>query len=143
MKTVKTRSSQVIAGVLASISAEEMRRAQDRMALADKIASLLDSKGLSQKDLARRMHKTESEVSEWLSGNRNFTIDTLSDIGSALGCSFFEYPPQSQLVPDVFPAIKRNKTSKKAHRFPQVVSFGPVQMDTQIYNENESEIIAL
>lgn len=143
MKTVKTRRSPVIADVLASISAEELRRAQNRMALADKIASLLESKRLSQKTLAKRMHKTESEVSEWLSGNRNFTIDTLSDIGGALGYSFFDYPSQSQLVPGVFPAIKRSKTNKKAHRFPQVVSFGPIQIDTPVYEKSESEILAM
>ena len=34
------------------------------------------------------MGRTESEISDWLSGNRNFTIDTLFDIGQALSVTF-------------------------------------------------------
>ena len=33
--------------------------------------------------------KSESEVSEWLSGERNFTINTLSDISFCLGMDLF------------------------------------------------------
>lgn len=40
---------------------------------------------ITQTELAKRMGKTKSEVSEWLSGERNFTMDTLSDMYSALG----------------------------------------------------------
>ena len=70
---------------MATITEEDERRTRDRMLIAVKIADALEAKNLSQKAFAKLMKKTESEISEWLSGNRNFTVDTLSDIGNCLG----------------------------------------------------------
>lgn len=39
----------------------------------------------TQKDLALRLNKEESEVSRWLSGLHNLTIDSITKIGAALG----------------------------------------------------------
>ena len=39
---------------------------------------------LSQKDLARRLGKTETEVSRWLSGTHNLTMATICKISAAL-----------------------------------------------------------
>ena len=55
------------------------------MLVAVKIADTLKAKGISQKKFAKITGRSESEVSEWLSGDRNFTIDTLSDIKKYLG----------------------------------------------------------
>lgn len=35
---------------------------------------------MSQKDFAKRLNKKESEVSKWLSGGHNFTIETIAKI---------------------------------------------------------------
>ncbi|MBR1468552.1 MAG: helix-turn-helix transcriptional regulator [Prevotella sp.] len=40
---------------------------------------------MTQKEFARRMGKTESEVSVWLSGQHNFTLRTLARISAVLG----------------------------------------------------------
>ncbi|MBP3757295.1 MAG: helix-turn-helix transcriptional regulator [Prevotella sp.] len=53
--------------------------------IADRINTLLKKKGLSQKELAERMGKRESEISKWLSGRHNFTTKTLAGISLALG----------------------------------------------------------
>lgn len=55
------------------------------MSISDMIAQLLSKKGLSQKDFAQIMNKTETEVSRWLAGRHNFTLSTLSKISIALG----------------------------------------------------------
>ena len=55
------------------------------MLVAVKIAETLKLKGISQKKFAEMTGRSESEISEWLSGDRNFTIDTLSDIKKYLG----------------------------------------------------------
>lgn len=54
-------------------------------ALADKIYAALREKNISQKELAKRMGKTEAEVSRWLGGTHNFTLRTIAKISSALG----------------------------------------------------------
>jgi predicted transcriptional regulator len=53
--------------------------------IADKIDKILQRKGMTQKEFAKRMNKTEAEVSRWLSGTHNFTLKTLAKITSVLG----------------------------------------------------------
>lgn len=53
--------------------------------IVDRIHEILDSKGLKQRDLAARLGKNESEISKWMRGTHNFTIDTLISIEDALG----------------------------------------------------------
>ena len=54
-------------------------------ALADKIDMILREKNISQKQLAKKMGKTEAEVSRWLGGTHNFTLRTIAKISYALG----------------------------------------------------------
>ena len=54
-------------------------------ALADKIDMILREKNISQKQLAKKMGKTEAEVSRWLGGTHNFTLRTIAKISEALG----------------------------------------------------------
>lgn len=53
--------------------------------LADKIDMILREKNISQKQLAKKMGKTEAEVSRWLGGTHNFTLRTIAKISDALG----------------------------------------------------------
>ncbi len=53
--------------------------------IVDRIHEILDNKGLKQRDLAARLGKNESEISKWMRGTHNFTIDTLISIEDALG----------------------------------------------------------
>jgi predicted transcriptional regulator len=55
------------------------------MAISDTIAQTLSERGMSQKDFAKLVGKTETEVSRWLAGRHNFTIATLAKISTALG----------------------------------------------------------
>lgn len=54
-------------------------------AIADKIDAILKEKNISQKELAKKMGKTDAEVSRWLGGTHNFTLRTLAKISCALG----------------------------------------------------------
>ena len=54
-------------------------------ALVDKIDMMRREKNSSQKQLAKRMGKTESEVSRWLGGTHNFNFLTIAKISDALG----------------------------------------------------------
>lgn len=53
--------------------------------IVDRIHEILTDKGLKQKDLASMLGKKEAEISKWMRGTHNFTIETLSSIEEALG----------------------------------------------------------
>jgi len=52
---------------------------------AEQVKKALKSKGISKKHLAEMMGKSPSEVTRWVSGKHNFTIDVLEDISDTLG----------------------------------------------------------
>ena len=54
-------------------------------AIADKIDAILKQKGMTQKEFARKMCKTEAEVSRWVGGTHNFTLRTIAKISDVLG----------------------------------------------------------
>ena len=51
----------------------------------ENLRALRKEHGLKQKDLANMLGKKESEISKWMRGTHNFTIDTISSIENALG----------------------------------------------------------
>ena len=70
---------------LAKIPADVRKQVDLSWAIADKIDALLKKKGMSQKEFAHLMGKTEPEVSRWVGGTHNFTIRTLAKISVVLG----------------------------------------------------------
>ena len=53
--------------------------------IVDRIHDILEQKGMKQKNLAQILGKSEAEISKWMRGTHNFTIDTLVSIEEALG----------------------------------------------------------
>lgn len=54
------------------------------VAIANRVYDLLKSRGMSQRDFARALGKTETEVSRWLSGTHNLTIATIAKMATVL-----------------------------------------------------------
>lgn len=67
------------------MSSEVRRRVDLSFLIVDKIHAILEQRGLRQKDLARMLDKRESEISKWMRGTHNFTIETISQIEKVLG----------------------------------------------------------
>jgi len=88
----KVKAPKDIKAFIDGINPVLMAKVSARMRMAAKIADAMDAQGVSQKELANRMGKCTSEISEWLSGNRNFTIDTITDISMALGVDLLNLP---------------------------------------------------
>ena len=89
MNTVnKRKATGVLGRMISEVDPVKLAKTRNRMIVAAKIADAMKAKNLNQKQFAKLMGRTESEISDWLSGDRNFTIDTLFDIGQALGISF-------------------------------------------------------
>ena len=72
-------------GIREQMSPEMKKRMELSVSIANRIYDILERKGMSQKDLARKLGKTETEVSRWLSGMHNLTIGTIAKISIALG----------------------------------------------------------
>ena len=49
---------------------------------------------MTQKELAQKLGKTETEVSRWLSGTHNLTLSTICKISAALGEEIVIVPKQ-------------------------------------------------
>ena len=58
--------------------------------IVDRIHEILTMKGWKQKDLADKLGKSEAEISKWMRGTHNFTIDTIATIETALGESILK-----------------------------------------------------
>ena len=52
--------------------------------IADKIADTLKERGMTQKEFAHQIGRSEAEVSRWVGGTHNFTLATLAKISATL-----------------------------------------------------------
>ena len=66
------------------------------VSVANRIYDILDERGMSQKDFAKLMGKTEAEVSRWLSGTHNFTMETIARINVTLKEDVLSVPEKQQ-----------------------------------------------
>jgi len=79
------KTNQIMDEIRSTISPETKMQMELSVAIANRIYDILEEKGMTQKDFARLMGKTETEVSRWLSGTHNMTLATLCKISIALG----------------------------------------------------------
>ena len=66
--------------------------------IVDRIHEILVEKGLKQKDLALLLGKKEAEISKWMRGTHNFTIDTLVTIERALQAHILHVIHQEEVM---------------------------------------------
>lgn len=88
--TKSRKSSGILSNLIKSIDKVELEKTSNKMLIAAKIGDALKREGLSQKEFAAKIGKSESEISAWLSGDRNFTIDTLIKISYLLNISLID-----------------------------------------------------
>ena len=72
---------------LAAVPSEQKAEFELSFGIAERLSEILKAKGLTQKDLAHKLNKRDSEISKWLTGRHNFTTQTIARIQSALGCN--------------------------------------------------------
>lgn len=78
------RRSKVLEERRRQVNPEIHERVSMSFKIVDRIHDILEEKGMKQKDLAVRLGKSEAEISKWMRGTHNFTIDTLVSIETAL-----------------------------------------------------------
>ncbi len=77
-----------------------MSKEVKRELLAKFIKEKLQRANLRSFDFAERVSKRPSEITKWLSGNHNFTIDTLFEIEEKLGVTIINLGEPSRMVKD-------------------------------------------
>lgn len=95
----------------------ERIRIETKFNLANNIEALLKNKGISKSEFAAKMGKSPSEISKWLSGKHNFTIDTLMEIAHALRTDLVEllkFKPEPLFQTEVKIERKKNKSENKS-----------------------------
>jgi transcriptional regulator with XRE-family HTH domain len=80
---IKDKSA-VVERLRAKIQPDNRVFVRKNLEISDQISDLLDEKGWTQKDLAQRLGKSESEVSKLLSGLHNLTLRSLAKIEAVL-----------------------------------------------------------
>ena len=55
--------------------------------ISNRLAALMQERGLNKKQLAEALGKRPNEITRWLSGEHNFTISTLSMLSTFFGKS--------------------------------------------------------
>ena len=124
--TTRRKPSASLTRIMNNIYEDKLRRTRDRMLVANRIADALKAKGISQKKFSEMTGRSESEISEWLSGDRNFTIDTLSDIKKYLGIDLLN--TSSMRTSPVSKDASRMKVAKK--RTPVVYDMSDILIAT-------------
>lgn len=77
--------------------------------IVDRIHEILVKQGKEQKDLARLLGKSESEISKWMTGTHNFTINTLAKIQAVLGEPVIQISKEKQIEKTITIFISRSE----------------------------------
>ena len=85
MTTMKEKNNKNwVAEALAKFGEANQHKVRNKLIIATKISRRLCELKISQKDFAEKIGKSAPEVSDILSGDRNLTIDTMTDIEQIL-----------------------------------------------------------
>ena len=88
------RTNRIMDEIRSTITPEMKLQMEMSVAIANRIYEILEAKGMTQKELAQKLGKTETEVSRWLSGTHNMTLSTICKISAALGEEIVIVPKQ-------------------------------------------------
>jgi transcriptional regulator with XRE-family HTH domain len=100
-KQAREYDSPLIQSLLAEITPEEHERTVKQMMMSARIEYGIIAKGWNKGDFAKKMGKNPSEVSKWLSGSHNFTLDTLTDIQRVLGIQLLCVEEEKPIIQEI------------------------------------------
>jgi transcriptional regulator with XRE-family HTH domain len=89
-KPARKYSSPLIKKILSEIPPVVELKVHTRMTLAAHLDDIITARGWGKSEFAEKVNKNPSEITKWLSGTHNFTIDTLAEIAVALNMSVVE-----------------------------------------------------
>lgn len=84
--------SAIVTEFITRRNSSEFEKTKRNMLLAALIDEAIKAKGWNKSQLAEAMNKNPSEITKWLSGTHNFTLETLCLIESYLDVTLFVIP---------------------------------------------------
>jgi|GEM_PF-605159 len=130
-------SSDKINAILNRITPLTKMEVSSKMDLAARIDDLIKEKGWSKIQFAEKVNKNPSEVSRWLGGGHNFTIDTLCEIAVAFGLELkdlFEHFPNNANVMHAEAAITSQPSPYKICGFNEALGVAEPAASYQLTN---------
>lgn len=91
--------SKIFEDAMNAVPAYGQERAAMSLDVVDRIEAVLEMKGMSHRELATALGKSESEISKWMRGTHNFTFETIAKINLALGVKVIEIPKGGRKKP--------------------------------------------
>lgn len=83
MKKMKT--NKILDSIRENTPSDVKKQVDLCVGISNRVFELLEERNLTQRDFARMLGKTETEVSRWLSGTHNLTIATVAKMAVVLG----------------------------------------------------------
>ena len=98
-----TKTNKIMDSIRKATPAETNKQVDLCVAIANRVFELLKEHNMTQRDFAKALGKTETEVSRWLSGTHNLTLATIAKMASVLGDDIITttHSPQPYKVPDM------------------------------------------
>ena len=84
-KTVMRNKQEWFNEKMAAVSPEVMSEVQLSADIIARIDAVLKQKNMTQRDLAKKMGRSEAVISRWTSGFPNLTLKSIAEISTALG----------------------------------------------------------
>ena len=91
---------------------EQSKYVDNNMEIVDCIYDLLTEKKMKPVDLARAMDKKPAEISKWLSGTHNLTLQSISKIEVALDADIIMTPAQAKAKYEKIKYVSLSVTAK-------------------------------
>ena len=82
--------------ILERISPNDILTLDKNLAIANRIVEILHAQNKTQRELAKALNKSESEISKWLTGLHNFELRTIYKIEAALGAEIIMVSSNAQ-----------------------------------------------
>ncbi len=79
------KTNKIMDSIRKNTPADTNKQVDFGVAIANRVFDLLKERNMTQRDLAKALGKTETEVSRWLSGTHNLTLATIAKMATVLG----------------------------------------------------------
>jgi len=100
------------------------------MDVVERIYEIMETKGLNQKDLAKLLGKSPSEINKWLTGSHNFTLKSIAKLEAVLEDDVIQIASKQKIVEPLMSAenVQITFRVKKIGNHGLIISDNPIHI---------------